>query len=146
MDKIKKIINRETIAYLVVGVLTTVTDWVVFVIINEMLKAKSIGPSATVTIATALSWFIAVIFAYIANKLVVFGNYDFGFSHVIKEAGAFFLARIFSGLIVLLLMWIFTVPFSINEYIAKAGTSVFNIVFNYVASKVFIFKKKSDDT
>lgn len=141
MEKIKKFINRETIFYLIVGVLTTAVDYVVFFIVNESMKRAGVSEAATVTVATVISWVAAVLFAYIANKLVVFKNFNFGWQHVIKEGAAFFGARLISGWIVLLLMWILTGLFGLNEYIAKICTSVFNILFNYFASKFFIFKK-----
>lgn len=142
MEKIKKFINRETVSYLIVGVLTTAVDYAIFFVVNETLKKCTFQQEIAVTIATVISWVAAVLFAYIANKLFVFNNYDFAPIHVIKEAGAFFGARLLSGGIVLVLMWILTGYFGINEYISKVGTSVFNIVFNYVASKLFIFRKK----
>ncbi|MBQ7174796.1 MAG: GtrA family protein [Lachnospiraceae bacterium] len=140
MNRIRKILNYETITYVIVGVLTTVVDYFVFILVNEALKrAGTAGPDAAVT-ATAVSWVAAVLFAYIANKLVVFRNYDFGAVHILKEAAAFFAARIISGLISLFLMWLMTAVLHQNEYLAKVLTSVFNLVFNYVASKVFIFR------
>lgn len=141
MEKIKKFLNRETISYLIVGILTTAVDYIVFAIINETLRATDVDRGIAVTIATVLSWFAAVLFSYIANKLFVFKNYDFGFLHCLKECGSFFVARLLSGGIVLVLMWILTGVFLVNEYIAKVMTSIFNIVFNYVAAKLFIFKK-----
>lgn len=140
MEKIKKLINRETISYLIAGILTTAVDYVVFAVVDETLKQTSMEQAFIVTIATVFSWVAAVLFAYVANKIFVFKNYDYGFIHIIKEAGAFFAARLLGGGIVLVLMWLLT-GFGINEYIAKIGTSVFNIVFNYVASKMFIFRE-----
>ncbi len=141
MNRIRKVLNYETITYVIVGVLTTIVDYVVFIFVNEALKrGGTAGPDAAVT-ATAISWVAAVLFAYIANKLVVFRNYDFGAVHVLKEASAFFAARIISGLISLFLMWLMTAVLHQNEYLAKVLTSVFNLVFNYVASKVFIFRR-----
>ena len=140
MNRIRKILNYETITYVIVGVLTTVVDYIVFILVNESLtSAGTAGPDAAVT-ATAVRWVAAVLFAYIANKLVVFRNYDFGAVHILKEAAAFFAARIISGLISLFLMWLMTAVLHQNEYLAKVLTSVFNLVFNYVASKVFIFR------
>lgn len=138
--KIKKFINRETILYLIVGVLTTAVDYAVFIFVNETMKRGDFHYEMTITLATVISWVVAVLFAYIANKLIVFGNFNFKLTHVIKEMTSFFGARIISGGIVMVLMWILTGVFGINEYIAKIGTSVFNIVFNYAASKLFIFK------
>lgn len=140
MNRLKQIFNYETISYVIVGVLTTVTDYVVFAIVNESLKHSAIEPAKAAVAATAVSWVAAVLFAYIANKLVVFKSYDFSPRHLLKEAAGFFAARIISGLISIFLMWLMTGVLRQNEYLAKVLTSVFNLVFNYAASKVFIFR------
>ena len=141
-ERFKKVLNYETVSYVIVGFLTTAVDYVVFIIVNELLKRRGVaGPDAAVT-ATAVSWTAAVLFAYIANKLAVFRNYDFRPSNILREAVSFFAARVISGLITLGMMWLMTGLLGWNEYIAKILTSVFNLVFNYVASKVFIFKNR----
>ena len=136
-----KVINYETVSYVIVGVLTTAVDYVVFALVNEGLKKTGVAVTDAAMAATAAAWFIAVLFAYIANKLAVFKNYDSRPPNLAREAGSFFAARILSGLITLGLMWLMTGPLAWNEYVAKILTSVFNMVFNYVASKLFIFKK-----
>lgn len=136
-----RIFNYETISYVIVGVLTTAVDYIVYIAVNEALKSQGLAVSESATAASAVSWFAAVLFAYITNKLIVFKNFNFRPSYLIKEMAGFFAARGISGLITLIMIWVMTGPLSLNEYIAKIFTSVFNLVFNYVASKVFIFKK-----
>ena len=141
-ERFKKVLNYETVSYVIVGFLTTAVDYVVFILVNELLKRRGMaGPDAAVT-ATAVSWAAAVLFAYVANKLAVFLNYDFRPSNSLREAVSFFAARVISGVITLGMMWLMTGLLGWNEYIAKILTSVFNLVFNYVASKVFIFKNR----
>ena len=140
MSLIKKCINSEAFIYIVVGVLTTLVDYIVFAIVNESLKG-GLGVSRASFIATIVSWIAAVAFAYITNKLIVFKNFNFMPGYVLKEATAFVGARALSGLIVLVFMWLAVSVLSWNEYLSKILSSVFNMVFNYVASKFFIFKK-----
>lgn len=71
-DKIRLFLNRETLSYLIVGILITVIDYVVFAIANESLKASGINETVAVTVATISAWIVAVVFAYITNKTVVF--------------------------------------------------------------------------
>jgi len=141
-EKLKKLLNYETISYVIVGFMTTAVDYVVFILVNELLKQKGLLVSDAAVTATAVSWAAAVLFAYVANKLAVFRNYDFRLSNILREAASFFAARVISGLITLGMMWLMTGPLGWNEYVAKVLTSVFNLVFNYVASKVFIFKNR----
>ncbi len=141
MHKINKFLNRETVSYIIAGVLTTAVDYIIFTAVNEALGAAGLDSTKAAVAASAVSWVCAVIFAYMANKLVVFKNFDFNLPHLIKETAAFFSTRILSGAIALFLMYIMTGPLKLNEYIAKIITSVFNLVFNYAASKLFVFKK-----
>ena len=141
MDSIiKKFVNYETVSYIIVGVLTTLVDYIVFAIVNESLK-PSFGTDRASFIATIVSWVAAVAFAYVTNKLAVFKNFNFRPKYLIKEIGSFFGARLISGVIVLIFMWVAVSVLSWNEYISKLISSAFNMVFNYVASKLFIFKK-----
>ena len=140
---LEKILNRETVSYVIVGVLTTAVDYIVFALVNEALKKGGMGVTESSSAATAVSWVAAVLFAYVTNKIFVFKSSIKGFVPVLKEMASFFAARLISGGIVLVLMFILVDKCSMNEYIAKVLTSVFNLVFNYVASKLFIFKKKN---
>ena len=135
-------LNRETISYVIVGVLTTAVDYIVFAIVNETLKKGGVGVTESSSAATVVSWIAAVLFAYVTNKFFVFKSQEKGFLPVLKEMAAFFAARLISGVIVLGMMYVLVDKMHINEYIAKVLTSAFNLVFNYVASKLIIFKKK----
>ena len=137
---IKKIINYETCSYVIVGILTTAVDYIVFAAVNESMK-PAYGSDAAAMAGTVISWAAAVAFAYITNKLAVFKSFDFRPSRLIKEAAAFVGARLVSGIIVLIFMWVAVGILSWNEYLSKILSSVFNLVFNYAASKLFIFKK-----
>ena len=131
----QKVLNYETISYLIAGVLATLVDLGVFTLVNEALsRSGKLDEITAVMIAQVSSWAAAVLFAYITNKLLVFRNYDFSPSHLAA-------ARVLSGLLVTLVIWAMVDLAGIDEYIAKLVTTVINVVFNYVASKLFIFKK-----
>lgn len=139
----RKFVNRETVSYVVVGVLTTAVDYVVFWLVNEALKKNGMDVSASASAAQGISWFAAVVFAYFTNKIFVFRNKNYGFRSCLKEFGQFFAARVISGLVVLFAQWFLIDRLGMNEYIAKIFGSVFNLVFNYVASKMVIFRERS---
>lgn len=139
----QKFVNRETVSYLAVGVLTTAVDYVVFWLVNEALKRTGMDVAATATWAQAVSWLSAVVFAYFTNKAFVFRNRNYEARYMLKEFGQFFAARVISGLVVLLAQWLLIDKLGMNEYVAKVFGSVFNLVFNYVASKLVIFREKS---
>ena len=137
---IKKIICSEASLYIIAGVLTTAVDYIAFAIVNEALKG-SLGVTRSSFVATIAAWILAVAFAYISNKLMVFKSFNFAPGYILREAAAFAGARLVSGLVVLVFMWAAVSLLSWNEYLSKILSSVFNLVFNYAASKLFIFKK-----
>lgn len=141
----EKIINYETVAYLICGVLTTLVDWVVFAVMNERMRMDY-------RVSTAAAWFLAVVFAYLVNKLIVFRNYQFRPVYLWKEWWTFFAARAVSGVMVMVLMVVFVDMLNWGSfylgklkagvYLAKLIVSVVNLVANYVFSKLWIFKKR----
>ena len=141
----KKVVNYETISYLICGVLTTLVDWGIFGVMNENLQIDY-------RISTAVSWIAAVVFAYAANKLIVFRNFQFHLDYLWKEWWSFFAARAFSGVLVMLLMIVMVdmlhwKDFLIGEieagvYLAKAVVSAVNLVINYIFSKLWIFGRR----
>lgn len=134
---------KEQISYLFFGGLTTLVNWIVYTI---SLKVFGI----TLEISNVLAWLIAVIFAYITNKLFVFESKNLNFIFTLKELGLFFASRITSGIIE-----IFGFPFlyyiglnqslfGIDGFVAKAFISIIVIILNYIFSKLIVFKKRNN--
>lgn len=136
---IEKIINRlfsrEMISYLIFGVLTTIVNLVVFQLFDAILGIYYIA-------SNVIAWVAAVIFAYVTNKLFVFNSKSWELKLVIKEIISFGSARVLSLLFetgfIALTVEIIGVP----KFISKVIASIFVVIINYVASKLFIFKKK----
>ena len=142
MEKIKALIvkYKEILLYLVFGGLTTCVSWgsyALFVLVG-----------LPVTPANALSWICAVLFAFVTNKLFVFESRSWALASTLREAGEFFGARILTGLLTLV-----GVPFlirigldqpifGVEGMLAKVTMSVIEVLLNYVASKLVIFRKK----
>ena len=137
----KKCVNYETVSYLICGILTTVVDFVSYALFRRM--------DMGVGMSQAFSWAAAVLFAYVVNKLIVFKNYNFRPSSLIKEAGAFLAARGISGIAVWLLMILMVALGEgrgfLYEMFCKVISSAVNMVANYVFSKLWIFKKRTED-
>ena len=134
---------KEQISYLFFGVLTTLVNWIVYT-----LSLKFTGIS--VEIANVLAWIIAVIFAYITNKIFVFQSKGLNFLNTLKEIGLFFASRITSGLFEILgfpLLYYAGLNQSIlgiDGFVAKVLISIIVIILNYVFSKLIVFKKKKN--
>lgn len=128
-----KLVNKETISYLIFGVLTTIINYAVF----EICRFAGIH----YLIGTVIAWALAVMFAYITNKLFVFESKSWKKEVVVKELTSFVACRIASGLFDLGFMALAVELLSMNESIAKLAANVFVVAANYVFSKLFIFKK-----
>ncbi len=131
---LKKLLNRETISYLIFGVLTTIVNYVTY----ELCKWLSIHYAA----ATVVAWIFAVAFAYITNKLYVFESKSFAKAVLIREIPAFVGCRLFSGLCDLGFMILAVEFLAIHDSLAKLLSNIIVIIINYIFSKLFIFKKK----
>lgn len=132
---IEKFCNRETISYLIFGVLTTIVNYFTF----EICKFMNIN----YVVSTIIAWVLAVAFAYVTNKLFVFESKSWEKSLVLKEASSFIACRLFSGACDLGFMVFAVELIHMNDSIAKLVSNVFVVIINYVFSKLFIFKQKA---
>jgi len=134
---IKKLYNKykDLILYGIFGVLTTAINWIVYKLFYSILGVSNVA-------STCVAWILAVIFAFITNKIWVFDSKSFAKKVVIKELTAFLSARIATGVLDVLIMWIAVDKMGYNEDIWKLISNVIVIIINYIASKLIIFKNK----
>lgn len=130
-----KFVNRETISYLIFGVLTTLVDAVVFFISNRILDVEYI-------LATIIAWVLAVFFAYFTNKIWVFNSKNMKLDLIVKEAFVFFIARLLSLGFTIAWMFFCVEILEIDEFIAKLLANIFVVIMNYFFSKLFIFRNR----
>ncbi len=139
MEKLKflfhKLVNRETILYVVFGVLTTLINLVAFGLLYNALHWELLAANTT-------AWLLSVIFAFLTNKLYVFDSKSFEKALLFRETVSFFAARLFSLAVDSLGMWLLVDVIAANSWLAKIVMNVIVIVMNYVLSKLIIFKKK----
>ena len=153
---IKKLINKETITYLVFGVLTTVVNLVVFKAFDMLFTAAT---ETDLTLLTNfIAWVFAVVFAYITNKLWVFESKEWKFDVLKKEIPSFIGARVFSLGVDELGLFIFITWLGFDSFVleilpgfalggkmlTKLALAVIVVVMNYVFSKFIIFKNKEE--
>lgn len=137
MEKIKELYvkYKEVINYLVFGGLSTVVNFV-----SYFIAARIFGIDEVVS--SGISWFCAVLFAYITNKLFVFESKTENLKDTLIEMIKFFLARVLSGALCDVGTFALMVKvFNINDILSKFVTQVMVIIVNYIFSKLLIFKK-----
>lgn len=139
-DLIKKFLNKETISYLIFGVLTTIINIVVFGISEDFLMPFMSDTAAALT-ANVIAWVLSVAFAFITNKLFVFESKSMSVKVIIKELYSFVIARLLSLAFDEAFMMV-AIKF-MDSMLAKIISNVFVVIINYVLSKFFIFKNKN---
>lgn len=135
-----KVLNRETISYLVFGVLTTVVCLVSYELIKLLLTGGGELSTLQMNIANVGSWIIAVAFAFVTNKFFVFQSRSVSFKTLMKEIPSFVGARLLSLGFEIVWMNVTVGLLHINDSVAKIGAQIGIVVMNYVFSKLFIFK------
>lgn len=134
----EKLINRETIVYVIAGVMTTAVNMVTYYVLCYWVMMDHL-------IANIIAWVVAVTFAYFVNAGWVFQDKRTSLKEELSKMGKFFLARILSlgveegglFLFVNLIHW--------NNMAVKAGLAVIVIIINYILSKFYIFVETKKD-
>ena len=150
---------KEPILYIVFGVLTTLVNILVYYFVADVAAVYYL-------IANMCAWVAAVLFAFFTNKLFVFQSKSWKGAVVLPELGGFLLARVATGVVDMVLMWLLIDVVRMDrlevselfagvgleamveniaeilsgEMIAKILVNIVVIVLNYVASKLWIFR------
>lgn len=129
--------NRKTFRHLLLygifGVLTTVINIWAYWLFTRIFHVRVV-PS------TVIAWLIAVFFAYYSNRKYVFHSSENSFRGMIREAVSFFACRIATGIMDVIIMYVFVYLLGLHDVIIKTVSNILVIVLNYVASKLLIFK------
>lgn len=125
---------KDVILYLVFGVFTTVVNIVVYWVAVHVL-------GTSVMVGTVAAWALAVFFAYVTNRSMVFHSAASGASEIVKEITSFFACRLGTGVVDWVIMFVFVTVLHFNDMIVKIVANFIVIVLNYVLSKFVIFKK-----
>ena len=136
-EKLKHFHNREVIAYLIVGVLTTIVALTVYYGLTfTVLNPKD---SIQLQIANVIMWIVAVTFAYVTNRRFVFESKD---KRVLREAIRFYEARLVTLAMDMGLMFLLVTVVGLDDRIVKLFVQVIVIVANYVLSKFLVFQMR----
>lgn len=127
--------KKEIILYLIFGVLTTVVSLLTYYICT--ITFLNPNNAIEIQIANIISWITCVTFAFFTNRKYVFESKE----DIKKEGIKFYISRLSALLIDVVMIFIFVSLLKINDKIIKLVNQVIIIIFNYIASKLFVFKK-----
>lgn len=133
---IKKYINKETKAYVLTGIATTVINYLVYLFCRFSIGAEYVA------INTAIAWFFAVLFAYISNRIWVFESSASTVPQIARELITFFVSRLITGLLDVTFMKVLVDGLGLNDLWMKLFVNVFVTISNYVIAKKIIFRRK----
>ena len=128
--------NPEFWNYIIVGLLTTIVSFIVyFGLTRTVLNPNN---EVELQIANIISWIVAIIFAYITNRIFVFQSKN---KDIVKEFTMFVGSRIISLFMDMFVMFMTVSVFSQSDILGKIISQVVVTIANYVLSKLFVFKK-----
>lgn len=127
---------QEIILYIVFGVLTTVVNLGAFFVLNNLLKWNE-------NVANFIAILLAVLFAYITNKDLVFHSKAETTKEKLTEFLKFMAGRAFT-MVIEFLGGLLLFQTSIPEMISKLIVTVVVVILNFFISKFFAFKSKKN--
>ena len=144
MSLIKKLANKETVLYVIFGVLATVLNIVLFYLFINVWKIST-------GLGNIIDTIVCILFQYFTNRIWVFESKNNG-KEAIKEFIQFILARGLTAIIDQIFV-VVGVDFFVAKYISYSQQGIFNvgikvlsnivvIVLNYIFSKLFVFNRK----
>jgi len=130
-----KDLGGETIRYLIVGALTTFVNYGLFELLHSL-----IGLGVTVSNVTSIA--ASVIFAYIANKLVVFMKRSESLNELALEFFKFVGSRLFTIALEIGMVELFDKVLGADARLGKIISLVLVVIANYFISKLIVFRNK----
>jgi putative flippase GtrA len=139
MKSIKELFYKyeEIISYLIVGGLTTMVSLITYYLLVYTILDPNIG--IELQIANIVSWIFSVTFAYFTNRKYVFKSKN---KISFKEGISFYISRIGTLFLDMLMMYVFVTVLGFNDKIIKFVVQIIVIILNYILSKFIVFKKK----
>ena len=142
MEKIKALYqkHKEIANYLIFGVATTLVNWITYSILVR-------GLSMSEGVGNAIAVVVAVLFAFVTNKIWVFESKQSDIGSLVKEAFSFFGSRAVTGAVEIIgvpalqAMGLNQSLFGVKGLVSKMVISVVVIILNYIFSKFIVFRK-----
>lgn len=127
-------VKKEVIGYIFFGVLTTLINFLVYAQLTILFNIDY-------KIAATVAWVIAFLFAFVTNKIYVFNSKSKNIFLLTRELGSFMLCRVFSYGLDIAAMVVMIELINVNDLAAKIIANGPVVVFNYLGSKFFVFRR-----
>lgn len=137
-ELIKKLYYNETMRYLFIGGCTTLVNLISFAIFCDVMGMD-------VTLGNVLSIILAILFAYITNKIFVFSSRTNGIKEMLSEFCRFVGGRLSTMAIEVGGVYLIHNMMGQPKMAAKLVTQILVIIGNYFISKFFVFRNRQGE-
>lgn len=128
---------KAIILYILFGILTTM--------INLVSYTGMIYLHWDVQLSVILSWLITVLSAYLTNRKWVFNSKATTTADLLHEFFAFLSSRLLTLILEMAIIWFGVQLLKQNPLVWKLIDNVVVVIFNYIISKLFVFKSKTSN-
>jgi len=129
----------ETIRYVFVGGLTTLVNYGLFELLYSIIGID-------VTVSNVTSIVVAILFAYIANKQIVFRRHSGSMRELTLEFFKFIASRLFTMALEIGGLYLFHNILGYDAHLCKVAAQVLVIISNYVIVKLIVFRSEDRET
>lgn len=126
----KKSNIKEFLLYLIVGGIATVTEWVLFFVLDIVLVHY--------TLATVIAYILSTFVNWLTGRILVFKQTP---QPILKEILEIYIASIVGLLMNLVIMWLAVDLLAFNEMISKMAATAIVFFYNFLVRKLLIYKK-----
>ncbi len=132
-------VGAEAVRYVLIGGCTTLVNFGAFTVLTKLMGFESTARG--ITIANAISIFLSILFAYVANKLFVFRRHCPDLKSLALECLGFICGRGVAMILELVGVDLLVNRMGMNSTVGKLLMQGFVIVSNYFVSKFLVFRK-----
>ncbi len=122
---------KDFLLYLVVGGIATVTEWILFFVIDKIYLHYMVATVIAYVISTFVNWLMGRVLVFKENR-----------QSVLKELVEIYIASIVGLLLNLAIMWLMVDICSVNEMVSKIAATAIVFFYNFLVRKLLIYKKK----
>ena len=130
-----RLLNSEGMRYLFIGGCTTMVNLVIYAVLCRVVHLN-------VNVSNIISVAVAIVFAYVTNKLIVFRSHCGSFPELASECARFIGARLSTMAIEVGGVFLLYEVAHQSEMAAKLATQVLVIIGNYFISRFIVFRDR----
>lgn len=134
----KKLVRNQAVRYIFFGGCSTMVNLITYYLLRQFADMD-------VTAANTAAILVAILFAYVVNKLFVFEHKTDSAAAFLKEAGSFIGMRLGTMVVEVLGVVLLACIWGMNDLIAKVLIQVVIMVLNYMISRFIVFKDHCRD-